>query len=98
MKKWLITVLAGIIITPLLAFSWGNIKEIWAAPKEVKQVKGDVETQSKSLEEVSQLVVEQKVRQDTYEQVQAMQIKVLEEQIKSAKEQTAILAEIKRKK
>lgn len=89
MKKYIYATLAGIIITPLVAFSWGNIKSIWASPEKLQSVEKKVEDQSKVTEDISKLVLEQKTRTEQNEAVQKVTIEAL-------KEQLSIIADLKK--
>ncbi len=91
MKKWVLTALAGIIITPILAFSWSNLAALWAAPEKVAEVAQKVEKQASSLEQISALYLEQKTRQETEVQLNALRDQNLHDQL-------ALLAELKKKR
>ena len=81
----------SIIILPILAFSWRNIQDIWAAPKEVSNIKKQVDEQDDVQEQLSKLVVEQQARMDKNEAVYAAQLE-------STKEQLQLIAELKKSK
>ncbi len=81
MKKWLYAVLAGIIITPILAFSWQNIVSLWAAPEKIAEVAKKQEKQASSLEQIAQLSMENKNRQDKEEAISNLQIQALKDQL-----------------
>lgn len=81
----------SIIILPILAFSWRNIQDIWAAPKEVSSIKKHVEEQDTIQEQLSKLVVEQEARIEKNEAV-------YEAQMQSTREQLQLIAELKKKK
>ena len=98
MKKWIIGAFLSVIVMPILVFSWGNIRAIWAAPQKVEEVKVEVKTVKVQLEDqndaqkqIAQLVVEQQHRQDKQEAVYNAQIKAIDKQIE-------LIAEIKKKK
>ena len=91
MKKYLTGTLLAVIITPIIVFSWGNVRAIWAGPEETKEIKQKVEKQGNSLEQISSLYLEQKTRQDTQEALNELREQNL-------KEQLMLIAELKKKR
>lgn len=91
MKKWLITVLAGIIVTPILAFSWGNIASLWAAPQKISKIEEVVAKQQESQDKLTEFMKQQEAELDKTQAVQ-------EAQLESVKEQLSLIAELKKGK
>lgn len=40
-KKFLVPILVTTIVIPSVALAWNHVKEVWATPTEIKQVKQD---------------------------------------------------------
>ena len=91
MKKWLIGVGSSVILMPILIFSWGNIRGIWAAPSKVESLEARVEKDSAHQEQIAQLVLEQKARMDKDDAVTQVQLQAM-------KEQLSLISELKKKK
>lgn len=88
---WLKNALIGIIIVPILAFSWHNIQAIWASPEKLESVSKQVEKHETAQETLARLVVEQQSRLDKQEAV-------YQANLESTKEQLNLIAELKGRK
>ena len=91
MKKWTLTAIASIVIMPIIAFSWSNLRSIWAAPEKVENISKQVDSHESHLEKISSLYLEQKARQDTQERLNELREQNL-------KEQLMLIVELKKKK
>lgn len=91
MNLWIRNTLLGIILVPIIAFSWSNIQAIWASPAKVADVEKKVEKHAEVQEQLSKLVIEQQARIDRDEQIAKLQVE-------SIKESIALIAELKDKK
>jgi len=79
MKDWMKGTLLGVIVVPMIAFSWGNIQAIWANPEKTEEIAKKIEKQESSLEQVSALLLEQKIRQEKHEAVTSAQLELIAE-------------------
>ena len=77
MKKWIIGVVSSVILMPIIVFSWGNIQAIWAGPEKTEKIEKALEEQEESLEQVADLLLEQKNRQEKHEAVFAAQLELI---------------------
>lgn len=91
MKKWLIGAASSIILMPILVFSWGNIRAIWANPAKTEALEDRVEKHGAAQEQIAKLVLEQQARIDKDDAVTKVQLEAM-------KEQMTLLAELKKKK
>lgn len=91
MKKWLYTALAGVVLTPIIAFSWKNIQAVWATPEKLSSVESKVEKQATAQDQIAKLVVEQQARIEKNEAV-------YQANLESTKEQLQLIADLKKRK
>ena len=97
-KKYIFSIVSAIIIVPCLALGWTNLKEIWASPEDIKKIESKLDKAYTAQEQIAQMVLEQKVRQDKADIVNTMQIQALKDSNQATKEQLALIAELKKKK
>lgn len=90
-KKWLLGIVSSVIIVPLCIANWKNIQSVWALPDKTEKIEKKVNVQEDTTQQISQLVLEQKVRMDAQEMVNKLQVEAL-------KDQLSIIAEIKKEK
>lgn len=91
MKKWLIGALASVfVISALVAFR-DNVYAIWSVPQKVQKVEQILEKQQESTERLTDLVEKQEAELDKTQEVQAVQLEAL-------KEQLSLIAELKKKR
>lgn len=88
---WFKMVVLPVIIMPIVVLSWKNITLIWAAPEKLNEVVQQVDKQQTAQEQVAQLILEEKSRNDK-------QDAVYQAQMASVKEQLKLIAELKGKK
>ena len=92
MKKYLYAALFSVIITPILVFSWGNIKSIWAVPEAIEMVDkrvddlGEIVKQQGIVQEkLADLTKDIQHRQDKSEAITTLQINTLKELVNKIK-------------
>lgn len=98
MKKWAIGIFSSVVVIFVLVGFRDRLIQVWASPDKVSTIEKKVEKQETIQDQLSKLVVEQNARLEKQEIVSALSIKALDEQIKSSKEQIALIAEIKKKR
>lgn len=91
MKSWLRNTLLGIILVPILAFSWSNLVLLWASPAKLDQVEKKVTKHEEIQDQLAKLVVEQQSRLERDEQIAKLQVE-------SIKDSIALIAELKKSK
>lgn len=89
-KKWVIGIISSVIIIPSLVLGWKNIQAVWAAPDSIKSVQEKVDKTYTAQEQIAQMVIEQKSRQDKQEAISNLQVQAL-------KEQLSLVSELKKK-
>lgn len=97
-KKYWIGIATSVIILPTLIFGWKNINALWASPEKVEKIEKKVDKQDEVQTQLTKLIVEQNARMDKQEAISNLQVKALEQQIQSSKEQVALIADIKKYK
>jgi len=90
-KKWIVGILTSVIIIPVCVANWKNIQSIWALPDKTEKIEKKVNVQEDATEQISKLVLEQKVRMDAQEMVTKLQVEALKEQLN-------LVAELKKQK
>ena len=97
-RKYVFSIISGIIIVPCLALGWTNIREIWASPenidrvdKKVDKTKAELDEAYKTNQQLSKLIVEQNARIEKNEALDDLRAK-------NQAEQLSLIAELKRKK
>ena len=91
MPKWLTGALISVIVIPIIAFSWKNIQQIWAAPDKIEKVEKKVLSHDEVQSQLSRLVLEQSTRIETNEKLDELRAQ-------NAKEQLSLIADIKKYK
>lgn len=79
-----------VLVVPALVFFRGHLSSIWAQPEEVSKLKTEVKEQKTALEQVAQLSLESKKRQDLHEAVYSAQMESINKQVE-------LIASIKKK-
>ena len=75
----------------MIAFNWGWVQRVWATPTTVDEVYKTQTKQASSLEQIAQMTLENKNRQDKQEAISELHITAL-------KEQLSLVAELKKKR
>ena len=90
-SKWVKGTVISIIVIPALVLGWKNIQSIWAAPDKLTSIEKRIEVADKTDEEMSQALSSISYQQKVQQEVSAVQIEALKEQMK-------LIAELKKKR
>lgn len=91
MKKLLYGALFTAFIGASIVALRDHVVDLWAAPKEVKDLKASDEKQQKTLDSVVDLLKEQRADTEAQKQVTAVQVQALQSQLE-------LIAELKRRR